>query len=159
MLVSYAQLRTKTVFVVFRPAGQLFLASRNLDRGGDEGSDTNLLPQPQWSPMSQVVPDQRLQFIKTSAALLNALCNASRLEILTILCEGEISVAPLGKRIGLSQSALSQHLSKLRDMNLVKTRRDAQTVYYHCESAAVGKILTALSAFFGPDDNAVSDAA
>jgi len=109
--------------------------------------------------MSSIKPDQHLRFFDTSVVLLQALSNASRMHILTILCEGEISVAPLSKRVGLSQSALSQHLSKLRDANLVKTRRESQTVYYRCESSAVRKVLATLSALFDTDDTTTSEAA
>jgi len=150
----------KSIFVIRFLARQLcYWLHRGPDRSGGLGSDTDLSPQPDGTNMSKITPDHHPQFIETSAALLNALCNASRLQILTILCEGEISVAPLSKRIGLSQSALSQHLSKLRDVKLVETRRDAQTVYYRCESTAVAKILATLSAFFDPDDAAICEAA
>lgn len=108
--------------------------------------------------MTQIMPDQHSQFIETSAALMNVLSNAARLQILTILSEREISVGPLSERVGLSQSAMSQHLAKLRAARLVISRRDNTTVYYRCESAAVAKILATLSAFFD-QDTAISEAA
>jgi len=109
--------------------------------------------------MSTITPDQHPQFIEASAALMNALCNASRLQILTILSEREISVRPLGELVGLTQSALSQHLAKLRAARLVTTRRDSTTVYYRCESPAVAKILAMLSGFFDPAEHEVTEAA
>jgi DNA-binding transcriptional ArsR family regulator len=109
--------------------------------------------------MSKVTPDQNSEFINTSANLLNALSNASRLNILTILSEREMSVLPLSELVGLSQSALSQHLAKLRDAKLVAFRRDAQTVYYRCDSPDVAKILATLSSFFDVAEPKNSEAA
>ncbi|EPR16086.1 ArsR family transcriptional regulator, partial [Agrobacterium radiobacter DSM 30147] len=51
-------------------------------------------------------------------------------------------------QVGLSQSALSQHLSKLRAQRLVKTRRDAQTIYYSSNSESVKKILASLEEIY-----------
>lgn len=81
----------------------------------------------------------------TDADLLGAMANEKRLEILHLLVTEEMSVSILAGRVGLSQSALSQHLAKLRDLNLVNTRREAQTIYYTCQSTAVRTILDALA--------------
>ena len=62
--------------------------------------------------------------------LLKGLANESRLMIMCVLSEGEVSVGQLNQRIRLSQSALSQHLAVLRDQGLVQTRRESQTIYY-----------------------------
>ena len=62
--------------------------------------------------------------------LLKSLANESRLMVMCVLSEGEISVGNLNDRIDLSQSALSQHLAILRDQGLVRTRRESQTIYY-----------------------------
>jgi len=80
-----------------------------------------------------------------AAALLSAMANPKRLLILCNLVRGEIPVGALAQEVGLSQSALSQHLSKLRAQKLVKTRRDAQTIYYSSNSEQVIKILEALT--------------
>lgn len=79
-----------------------------------------------------------------AAGLLTAMANPKRLMILCSLVEGEVPVGVLATQVGLSQSALSQHLSKLRAQKLVKTRRDAQTIYYSSTSEAVIKILGTL---------------
>ena len=65
-----------------------------------------------------------------AAALLKALANPRRLEILCVLGEGELSVGALNERIPLSQSALSQHLAILRSDGLVRTRRESQAIFY-----------------------------
>lgn len=72
------------------------------------------------------------------------MANPKRLMILCSLVEGEVPVGVLATQVGLSQSALSQHLSKLRAQKLVKTRRDAQTIYYSSTSESVMKILGTL---------------
>ncbi|WP_299620312.1 metalloregulator ArsR/SmtB family transcription factor [Pelagibius sp.] len=83
-----------------------------------------------------------------ASRLLKAMGNERRLIILCHLSEREHSVTELCRLVGLSQSALSQHLAKLRRDNLVKTRRSAQTVFYSVSSPEVGKMLIALSDLF-----------
>ncbi|WP_313616856.1 metalloregulator ArsR/SmtB family transcription factor [Agrobacterium sp.] len=83
-----------------------------------------------------------------AAGLLSAMANPKRLMILCSLVEGEVPVGVLATQVGLSQSALSQHLSKLRAQRLVKTRRDAQTIYYSSSSEAVKKILASLEEIY-----------
>ena len=65
-----------------------------------------------------------------AADLLKAMGHAQRLRVLCLLVDGERSVGEINQDVELSQSALSQHLAKLRDEGLVNTRKDAQTVYY-----------------------------
>ncbi len=64
--------------------------------------------------------------------VLRAISNAKRIRILNELSDGrERSVSELeGVIASLSQSALSQHLARLRRANIVKTRRESQTIYY-----------------------------
>src|ERR1700754_3671683 len=84
-----------------------------------------------------------------AAALLSAMANPKRLLILCSLVKGEVPVGVLANQVGLSQSALSQHLSKLRAQKLVKTRRDAQTIYYSSNSPQVITLLSALESIYG----------
>ncbi len=83
-----------------------------------------------------------------ASRLLKAMGNERRFVILCHLTEREHSVTELSSLVGLSQSALSQHLAKLRRDNLVKTRRSAQTVFYSVASPEVRPILHFLSAIF-----------
>jgi DNA-binding transcriptional ArsR family regulator len=69
--------------------------------------------------------------------LLRTLANPHRLEILCALSAGELSVGELQVRVPLSQSALSQHLARLRAQQMVATRRQAQTIYYRIADAEV----------------------
>lgn len=76
-----------------------------------------------------------------AAALLKALAHPARLLVMCRLVEGECSVGELQPLAGLSMSALSQHLAVLRELELVTTRRAAQTVYYAlAEGPALGVI-------------------
>lgn len=65
------------------------------------------------------------------AAMLKALGNRARLMVLCKLVErGEMRVGELADEVGLSQSALSQHLARMRDENLVAFRREGQSLFY-----------------------------
>jgi DNA-binding transcriptional ArsR family regulator len=79
-----------------------------------------------------------------AAQLLAAMANPKRLLVLCNLLDQERSVSELIKIVGLEQSPLSQHLSKLRALGLVKTRRDGQTIFYRLASEPVTRVLTAL---------------
>ncbi|MEQ8356423.1 MAG: metalloregulator ArsR/SmtB family transcription factor [Kiloniellaceae bacterium] len=85
-----------------------------------------------------------------ASRLLKAMGNERRLLILCHLSKREHSVTELCRLVGLSQSALSQHLAKLRHDNLVATRRSAQTVFYSVASPEVLPILETLRDLFAP---------
>lgn len=76
--------------------------------------------------------------------LLKAVANRRRLTILCELSRGERSVSELAQAIGLSQSALSQHLARLRADRIVATRRESQTIFYSLESEGVRKLIDLL---------------
>jgi DNA-binding transcriptional ArsR family regulator len=79
------------------------------------------------------------------AALLGALANDRRLLILCKLVEtGEATVGALADDIGLSQSALSQHLARMREEGIVTFRRDAQTLWYRIADPRVETLLATL---------------
>lgn len=82
--------------------------------------------------------------------LLKALANESRLMILCNLSEGEMTVGQLNELIPLSQSALSQHLALLRRDELVKTRRQAQTIYYSLVDGPASQIIQVLHDIYCP---------
>jgi DNA-binding transcriptional ArsR family regulator len=79
-----------------------------------------------------------------AANLLTMLGNEKRLVILCTILDHEMSVGALADKVELSQSALSQHLAKLRKAELVETRRDRQTIFYICRSSKVRTIMQAL---------------
>ncbi|MFZ5608768.1 MAG: metalloregulator ArsR/SmtB family transcription factor [Pseudomonadota bacterium] len=79
-----------------------------------------------------------------ASALLKSMSNEWRLLILCHLVKGEKSVGQLEDLIGLSQSALSQHLAILRREKLVKTRREAQSIFYSLSSAEAIAVMNTL---------------
>jgi DNA-binding transcriptional ArsR family regulator len=95
--------------------------------------------------------------LKRKADLLSVMGNPTRLEILRHLFQQEWTVGALASRLGLNQSALSQHLAKLRLHELVNTRREAQTIYYSGNKPCVRAVLNALGTAFA-DTNLAEDA-
>lgn len=84
--------------------------------------------------------------------LLKVLANQFRLLVLCYLAENdELSVGELVDLVGLSQSALSQHLAKLREEGLVATRKEAQTVYYRICDPKAQQLLALLHDLFCPE--------
>ena len=79
-----------------------------------------------------------------ASVLLKTMANEWRLLILCHLAEKERSVSELERLIGLNQSALSQHLAILRREQLVKTRREAQSIYYSLASEEAAQIMSTL---------------
>lgn len=79
-----------------------------------------------------------------AAQMLKTLANAQRLRVLCLLVGGEMTVGQINDQLSdLSQSALSQHLAKLRDEGMVSTRRESQTIWYRLvEGPAQGVIAT-----------------
>jgi DNA-binding transcriptional ArsR family regulator len=82
------------------------------------------------------------------AALLKAIGSKWRLLILCNLVESEKSVGQLEALLGISQSALSQHLMVLRREDLVKTRRAAQMIFYSLNGAEVSAVLSTLHGLY-----------
>jgi len=88
-----------------------------------------------------------------AAQLLKALANEQRLHILCNLLDGPLSVGELNQRLNLSQSALSQHLALLREMDLVDTRREAQTIFYSLPDGPVVRIMALLQDIYCPPES------
>jgi len=86
-----------------------------------------------------------------AAQLLKLLANENRLLILCRLTQaGEVSVSDLADAVGLSQSALSQHLAKMREEGLLATRRVAQSIFYRVADADAARLLTMLKTIYCP---------
>lgn len=86
-----------------------------------------------------------------AAALLRTMANEKRLLVLCYLvAEGELTVGQLQERVSLGQSALSQHLARLREESLVATRKEAQTVYYRVSDPRAEQVLALLHDLFCP---------
>ena len=100
----------------------------------------------------EVKADPFLKQAREAAQFLKLLANEQRLLILChLMAEGEMSVGALGDRFDLSASALSQHLAKLRELELVAYRREAQTLYYRLVDARAERTVELMADLFCPD--------
>jgi DNA-binding transcriptional ArsR family regulator len=82
--------------------------------------------------------------LQKAAVLLTGMSNAVRLAVLLRITQREWSVNELAEDLKISQSALSQHLAKLRQTGIVKGRRERQTVFYSCSEPLAVEILALL---------------
>ena len=93
-----------------------------------------------------------------AVGLLKSMANECRLLVLCHLAaEGELSVGQLQDRVGLGQSALSQHLGRLREEGLVATRKEAQTVFYRVCDPKAQQLLALLHDLFCPELGTTTD--
>jgi len=88
---------------------------------------------------------------KKAESMLKLLANSKRLMILCHLIKTEKSVGELSDLVGLSQSALSQHLSKMKLQGLVESDKRGQMVYYSINNHEVEAILSTLYLIYCKD--------
>ncbi len=79
---------------------------------------------------------------RAASELLKLLGHPDRLMVLCQLKSGEKSVGELSESVGIKQSALSQHLARMRHLGVVDSRREAQTIYYSLTGDKVKSIVT-----------------
>lgn len=102
--------------------------------------------------MAPIIAERLAEQSAEAARLLRALANEQRLLILChLLSAGELPVAGLVGEIGLGQSALSQHLARLRDQGIVTYRREAQSLIYRVADEKTSRILALLSEIYCPE--------
>ncbi len=93
-----------------------------------------------------------IEAVKTKAGeaadFLKSVANDRRLVVLCELAKGERTVSELEAVAGLSQSALSQHLARLRQAGLVKTRRQARAVHYSLAGSGTKRLIDVLHDIF-----------
>jgi ArsR family transcriptional regulator, virulence genes transcriptional regulator len=89
---------------------------------------------------------------RDASRILKAMANERRFLILCHLIDGELSVGELEKLLGISQSALSQHLARLRNDGLVTPRRSAQNIYYSLNGNEALSIMQLLGQLVGSDE-------
>lgn len=102
----------------------------------------NRQPELPFSP--ELNPEEMRAAASDAVSLLKAIANESRLMILCHLTQGESSVGDLQSQLSLSQSALSQHLARLRRDGLVSDRRKAQNIFYSLSSGPAEAVLESL---------------
>ncbi len=103
------------------------------------------------APYKEMPLDMMRENASHATQMLKALANENRLLILCYLDGKELSVSELNQHLDLSQSALSQHLAVLRRDELVKTRRESQTIYYSLAGNAASQIIATLHQVFCPE--------
>lgn len=90
-------------------------------------------------------PDAKLierdEHIEQAARALKAISHPLRLKILCVLGDQEISVQDIVDQVGTSQSNISQHLAILRDKDVLRTRKDANRVYYRVSDPRTLKLI------------------
>ena len=82
--------------------------------------------------------------VETASQMLKAIASPTRLMLLCALAEGEKTVSELTDMLDLRQATVSQHLARLRQEDLVQTRREAQSVYYEIADKTAEKIVQLL---------------
>ena len=102
--------------------------------------------------MEWLVPTGLKQFESQAvevAQILRALANERRLMIVCLLVElGESKVSTLADEVGLTQSALSQHLAKMRGEKLLAARRDGQSIWYRIADPRIEKLFAVMHELF-----------
>ena len=88
-----------------------------------------------------------------AARLMRLFANEQRLMLMCRLSDGDCAVGDLAAFAGLSQSACSQHLARLREEGVIAPRREAQTVYYGIVDPAAARVIDLLCAIFGDTPN------
>ena len=86
-----------------------------------------------------------------AALLMKQLSSPVRLMILCALIDNELSVNELNARVTLSQSALSQHLARLRHAGLVTRRKEKQTAFYRLKGSEVTQVIAVLKTIYCPE--------
>ncbi|HET9032789.1 MAG TPA: metalloregulator ArsR/SmtB family transcription factor [Dokdonella sp.] len=87
-----------------------------------------------------------------AARLLKTLANAQRLRVLCLLVGKEMTVGQINEEMSdLSQSALSQHLARLRDEGMVATRRESQTIWYRLVDGPAQDVIATLYGIYCAD--------
>jgi DNA-binding transcriptional ArsR family regulator len=117
------------------------------------------LPAKSGDTATTFMPDELAALEASVAAatrLLKMLASEQRLILLCRLSGGEASVSELASYAGLTQTAASQHLAKLRAEGLVSTRRDAQTIYYRLTDEAATRVIYLLCDIYGAPQKASS---
>ena len=85
--------------------------------------------------LSKNIPDENT--VLSLAELFAALGDPSRIKILLVLIEGEINVSTLAEATGISRSAVSHQLRTLRQLRIVRARKEGREVYYSLDDAHV----------------------
>jgi len=93
-------------------------------------------------------PTKMQQNVQAATELLKTLANSGRLMVLCHIVKQERTVNELEKLVGLGQSALSQHLSRLRYEEIVECRREGKIAYYSLKDERARRVLEELYSIY-----------
>jgi DNA-binding transcriptional ArsR family regulator len=82
------------------------------------------------------------------ASVFQALSHPTRIAILELLCDGELSAGKLQEQLGVEQANLSQHLAVLRSREVVSKRREGNLVFYSLKSPVLLEVLDIMRRYF-----------
>ena len=97
--------------------------------------------------MTMQIIEKDNEILQASMAI-KAIAHPLRLKTLCVLADGELSVQEIVEYVGTSQSNISQHLSILRDNEILATRKDANRVYYRIEDLRTLKLVSMMREVF-----------
>ena len=98
----------------------------------------------QESAMTMLTSQEMADHAEEASEVLKSIANPNRLMILCALIEGEKTVGAINEEVPLSQSALSQHLARLRAEKLVTSRKEGQTVHYSVNDPRIVELMSRL---------------
>ncbi|MDT8319369.1 MAG: metalloregulator ArsR/SmtB family transcription factor [Xanthomonadales bacterium] len=93
-------------------------------------------------------PGRMAEAAQRASELMKTLGHKDRLMVLCHLTTGEKSVGELAGLLDIPQSPLSQHLARMRNESLVRTRREAQTIYYSIASPEAARTIEVMHELF-----------
>ncbi|TAK07649.1 MAG: ArsR family transcriptional regulator [Candidatus Manganitrophaceae bacterium] len=88
--------------------------------------------------------------VKMAARCLKALAHPTRLKIIAVLEDREMSVQQISDALNLSQSSMSQHLNLLKDRNALESRRAGSQVFYRVIDKKILKLIELMQDIFCP---------
>jgi ArsR family transcriptional regulator, virulence genes transcriptional regulator len=94
------------------------------------------------NPIPETEPDGRI--FELQADICQTLANAKRLQIISLLKKGELSVGDMVKAMGIAKANLTQHLSSMRQKGILIARRDGTSIYYHLASPKITEACAAM---------------
>lgn len=84
------------------------------------------------------------RIFELQADICQTLANPKRLQIISLLKSGELSVGEMVKAMGIAKANLSQHLSSMRQKGILIARRDGTTIYYRLASEKITEACAAM---------------
>lgn len=82
------------------------------------------------------------------AGIFQALGHPTRVALVEVLQDGELTVGELCQRVGIEQANASQHLAVLRNKHIVVTRKEGNQIFYRVRDPLLSKVLEAMRQFF-----------